>query len=86
MLALDEQVIDNFQKFECFGRTLNDLLGIDPATIVPALGNRPTKVIAEDSTPIIEALAYRPIASRFPLSSRRSSPRTAGPAGRSALG
>jgi hypothetical protein len=52
-----EQVTDAFYKVESFGRTLYQLLGIDPDTTVNTLNNRPIRLIAEEAPIIREALA-----------------------------
>lgn len=54
---LGEQVADKFYKIESFGRTLYQLLGIDPDTIVYTQNNRPIKLIAEDAPIVKEAIA-----------------------------
>ena len=51
------QVTDKFYKVESFGRTLYQLLGIDPDTVVTTKSDRPVKLIAEDAPIIKEALA-----------------------------
>jgi hypothetical protein len=50
------QVTDKFYKIESFGRTLYELLGIDPDTIVTTPANRPVKLIAEEAPIIKEAI------------------------------
>jgi hypothetical protein len=52
-----EQVTDAFYKVESFGRTLYQLLGIDPDTTVNTMNNRPIRLIAEEAPIIREALA-----------------------------
>jgi hypothetical protein len=54
---LGERVTDKFYKIESFGRSLYQLLGIDPDTMVRTPANRPVKLIAEDAPIIKEALA-----------------------------
>jgi hypothetical protein len=51
-----EQVTDAFYKVESFGRTLYQLLGIDPDTIVNTMNNRPIRLIAEEAPIIREAI------------------------------
>jgi len=51
-----EQVTDAFYKVESFGRTLYQLLGIDPDTTVNTLNSRPIRLIAEDAPLIREAI------------------------------
>jgi len=53
---LGEQVADGFYKVESFGRTLYQLLGIDPDSTVRTLSDRPIKLIAEETPLIAEAL------------------------------
>jgi hypothetical protein len=50
------QVTDRFYKVESFGRTLYQLLGIDPDTVVMTPANRPVKLIAEEAPIIKEAI------------------------------
>ncbi len=52
-----EQVTDRFYKVESFGATLYHLLGIDPATVVNTLNNRPIRLINEGAPIIREAIA-----------------------------
>src|SRR5262249_55838588 len=50
------QGTDKFYQVESFGRTLYQLLGIDPDTIVTTRSNRPVKLIVEDAPIIKEAI------------------------------
>jgi hypothetical protein len=52
-----ERVVDKFYKVESFGRTLYQLLGIDPDTTVYTPARRPVKLIVEDAPLVKEALA-----------------------------
>jgi hypothetical protein len=58
--ATDEHaayVVDSYYKVESFGRTLYELLGIDPDQTLYSTENRPHKLIIEDAPLIQEALA-----------------------------
>ena len=50
-------VTDKYYKVESFGRTIYQLLGIDPDQVMYSTENRPHQLIVEDAPIIREALA-----------------------------
>jgi len=51
-----DRVTDSFYKIESFARTLYQMMGVDPDTIVTTPTNRPIRLIVEDAPIIREAI------------------------------